>query len=124
MKLLLNDKEIARFLIQLVNVLDSCRSIEMNQRHTAGAIEYVIETKSKPKFLLFKHKDKIKQKIHQGVRKDLKAWVDLVNQQIANHKEYFYKNIHKHLTKKNDCFKKWNLNFIIDLRFRYLERFE
>jgi hypothetical protein len=97
MKLLLNDKEIARFLIELVNVLDSCKHIELDQRHTAGMIAWIIETRDKPRFNLEKHRAKIKQKIHQGVRKDLKAWVDLVNQQISNHKEYFYKNIHKRI---------------------------
>ena len=97
MKLLLNDKEIARFLIELVNVSDACKHIEFNERHTAGAIEYVIETKNKPKFDLEKHRDKIKQKITQGVRRDLKIWMDLVNQQISNHKEHFYKNIHRHI---------------------------
>ena len=97
MKLLLNDKEIARFLIELVNVSDACKHIEFNERHTAGAIKYVIETKNKPKFDLEKHKDKIKQKITQGIRRDLKIWMDLVNQQISNHKKYFYKNIHQHI---------------------------
>ena len=97
MKLLLNDKEIARFLIELVNVSDACKHIEFNERHTAGMIQWIIETKNKPKFNLEKHRDKIKQKITQGVRKDLKAWVDLVNQQISNHKEHFYKNIHQHI---------------------------
>jgi hypothetical protein len=97
MKLLLNDKEIARFLIELINAFDACKHIELNERHTAGAIEYVIETKNKSKFQLEKHRDKIKQKITQGVRRDLKIWMDLVNQQISNHKEYFYKNIHQHI---------------------------
>jgi hypothetical protein len=97
MKLLLNDKEIARFLIELVNVLDSCKHIELDERHTAGMIAWIIETRDKPRFNLEKHRAKIKQKIHQGVRKDLKAWVDLVNQQISNHKEYFYKNINKRI---------------------------
>jgi hypothetical protein len=97
MKLLLNDKEISRFLIELVNVRDSCSHIEMDQRHTAGQIAWVIETRDKPRFNLEKHRDKIKQKITQGIRKDLKAWMDLVNQQISNHKEHFYKNIHQHI---------------------------
>jgi len=97
MKLLLNDKEIARFLIELVNVIDACKHIELDERHTAGMIAWIIETRDKPRFNLEKHRAKIKQKIHQGVRKDLKAWVDLVNRQIANHKEYFYKNIHKRI---------------------------
>jgi hypothetical protein len=97
MKLLLNDKEIARFLISLVDAKDSCDHIEMSQRHTNSAINYVIETKDKPKFDLEKHKAKIKQKIHQGVRKDLKKYVDQVNQQITNHKQYYYTSIYKHL---------------------------
>jgi|688.fasta_scaffold93081_4 hypothetical protein len=97
MKLLLNDKEIARFLIELVNVSDACKHIEFDERHTAGMIHWIIETKNKPRFNLEKHRDKIKQKITQGIRKDLKAWMDLINQQISNHKEYFYKNIHQHI---------------------------
>ena len=97
MKLLLNDKEIARFLIELVNVSEVCKHIELDERHTAGVIHWVIETKNKSNFNLEKHRDKIKQKITQGIRKDLKAWMDLVNQQISNHKEYFYKNINQHI---------------------------
>ena len=97
MKLLLNDKEIARFLIELVNVSDACKHIEFNERHTAGMIQYVIETRDKPKFDINKHREKFKQKITQGVRKDLKAWMDLINQQISNHKEHYYKNIHRHI---------------------------
>jgi len=97
MKLLLNDKEIARFLIELVNVRDSCAHIEMDQRHTASQIAWVIETRDKPKFNIEKQQDKIKQKITQGVRKDLKAWMDTVNQQITNHKQHVYKNIYNHL---------------------------
>jgi hypothetical protein len=97
MKLLLNDKEIARFLIELVNVSEACKHIELDERHTAGMIAWIIETKNKSNFNLEKHRDKIKQKITQGIRKDLKSWVDLINQQISNHKNYFYKNIHQHI---------------------------
>ena len=71
MKLLLNDKEIARFLIALVNVRDSCVDIEMNQRHTADQIAWVIETRDKPRFNLEKFRNKIKQKIEPGVSKAL-----------------------------------------------------
>ena len=97
MKLLLNDKEIARFLIELVNVRDACAHIEYNERHTAGMIEYVIDTRDKPKFKLEKHSVKFQQKITQGVRRDLKIWVDQINQQISNHKDYYYKNIQKNI---------------------------
>jgi len=97
MKLLLNDKEIARFLCELVNVEDACKNIQIDERHTASVIAWVIELQNKTKFNLDKHRDKIKQKLNNGVRKDLKVWMDSVNQQIDNHKEYYYKNIHKHI---------------------------
>ena len=97
MKLLVNDKEIARFLIQLVNVKDSCKHIELNEKHLATAISWVIETRDKPKFSVDKQRDKIKQKISQAIRKDLKEWVDQINQQIDNHKQYYYKSIYQHL---------------------------
>jgi hypothetical protein len=97
MKLLVNDKEIARFLIQLVDVRDACKHIELNERHLASTIAWVIETRDKPKFNIEKQRDKIKQKITQSIRKDLKDWTDRVNQQITNHKNHFYTNIYKHL---------------------------
>jgi hypothetical protein len=97
MKLLVNDKEIARFLIQLVDVRDACKHIDLNDRHLASTISWVIETRDKPKFSIDKQRDKIKQKITQSIRKDLKDWTDRVNQQITNHKNHFYTNIYKHL---------------------------
>jgi hypothetical protein len=97
MKLLVNDKEIARFLIQLVDVRDSCNHIDLNERHLASTIAWAIETRDKPKFNIEKQRDKIKQKITQSVRKDLKEWTDRVNQQITNHKNHFYTNIYQHL---------------------------
>jgi hypothetical protein len=100
MKLLVNDKEIARFLIQLVNVHDSCKNIELNESnssHLANTIAWVVETRDKPKFNLDKQRDKIKQKISQAIRKDLKEWTSQINQQIVNHKQYYYTNIYQHL---------------------------
>lgn len=97
MKLLLNDKEIARFLIHLVDVKDVCKNIELNERQLATTIAWVIETRDKPKFSINKQRDKIKQKIAQAIRKDLKEWVDQINQQITNHRQYYYTNIYQHL---------------------------
>lgn len=97
MKLLLNDKEIARFLCELINVYDTCTQIEHNEQHTADAIFSITGKINAPKFNIDKHRDKIKQKILQAVRKDLKAYQSKINQQIDNHQEHFYKNIHSHL---------------------------
>jgi hypothetical protein len=100
MKLLINDNEIARFLIELVNVKDSCKHIKLNESnssHLANAVAWVIETRDKPKFNLNKQQDKIKQKITQAIRKDLKDWIDQINLQITNHKQHYYTNIFQHL---------------------------
>jgi hypothetical protein len=101
MKLLVNDKEIARFLIQLVDVRDACKHIELNERHLASTIAWAIETRDKPKFNIEKQRDKIKQKITQSIRKDLKEWTDRVNQQITNHKNHFYTNIYTNVQYHN-----------------------
>lgn len=100
MKLLLNDKEIARFLITLVNVEDSCKGIqidESNDSNLAKVIGWVLETRDKPKFDLEKHRSKIKQKIQQGVQKDLRSWMEKVREQIKTHKNFYYKHIYEHL---------------------------
>ena len=100
MKLLVNDKEIARFLIQLVDVRDACKDTKLNESndsYLASAVAWVIETRDKPKFNLDKQRDKIKQKITQAIRKDLKHWVDEINQQITNHKQHYYTNIYRYL---------------------------
>jgi hypothetical protein len=97
MKLLLNDKEIARFLIELVDVQTACKNIELNEQHTASTITWVIEKKFQANFNLEKHRDKIKQKIRHSVSKDLRAYMSAVNAKINNHQNYYYKNIHKHI---------------------------
>ena len=47
MKLLLNDKEIARFLIELIDVREACKKIELNEQHAAATITWVIDRKIK-----------------------------------------------------------------------------
>jgi hypothetical protein len=67
MKLLLNDKEIAKFLIELINVYDACKNIELNEENTATVITWIIDKKNHPRFNLEKHRDKFKQKIRHSV---------------------------------------------------------
>jgi hypothetical protein len=97
MKLLLNDKEIARFLIELIDVHEACKKIELNEQHSAAAITWVIDKKNQNKFRLDKSRDKIKQKIRQAVSKDMRVYMSAVNAQIRNHYDYYYKNIHQHI---------------------------
>ena len=97
MKLLLNDKEIARFLIELIDVHDARKKIELNEQNTAAVITWIINKKSQNKFSVEKLRDKIKQKIRHGVSKDMRAYMAAVNAQINNHHDYYYKNINQHI---------------------------
>jgi NAD kinase len=97
MKLLLNDKEIARFLIELIDVRDSCKKIELNEEYAAAAITWIIDKKSQKKFSIEKLRDKIKQKIRHAVSKDMRVYMSAINAKITNHHDFYYKNIHTHI---------------------------
>lgn len=97
MKLLVNDKELAHYLITTLDLHSTCSKIEIGQRHTADAINGVIEKTKKSNFNLDKFRDKLKQKITRGVKKDLNEWVHKIKQQVVYYNQNHYKKIHDHL---------------------------
>lgn len=96
MKLLVNDKEIAKFLCELVSVRDACQHTELADTNVQEIVEWVRNLQSKNKFNLDKHRDKIKQKLNNAVKKDLKIWIQQIKNQITQHKLHYYKNINQH----------------------------
>lgn len=85
MKLLVNDKELAYYLISLIDIKDYVKNIqidESNNSNIAGVIGWVSEKKQSPKFDLGKFKNKIKDKIANGVANDLRNWQKEVNRTI------------------------------------------
>ncbi len=97
MKLLVNDKELAKFLVEKLDVMATCKDIEMSESYTAEAIQHIIQKSSGENFNLEKHREKFKQKLRRNISKDLSTWKKKVQQQIENYRERFYPLVHTHL---------------------------
>lgn len=97
MKLLINDKEIARYLVQSLDILSVCQSVQFNESQIGEVIYHILEKKSHPKFHIEKHRDKFKQKIYRAVSKDTETWIRKIKQQIENYHNHHYPLIHRHL---------------------------
>ena len=70
MKLLVNDKELAHYLISLIDLKDHCAHIELDERKTAEAIHFIIEKRDHHKFDIEKFRDKFKEKLVRGISAD------------------------------------------------------
>jgi hypothetical protein len=72
MKLLLNNKEIAHFLLSLIDHRTHFKNHSIGTSHLVDLRKYVFEEKSKKKFRLDKLREKFKVKIRRAVEADLK----------------------------------------------------
>jgi hypothetical protein len=100
MKLLVNDTELANYLCILIDIKDQCSHIKMdesNNSNVANSIAYILEKQNHAKFSLEKHRDKFKQKIRQGVTKDLVNWRSQINEVVTKYRKYHFRNIHKRI---------------------------
>ena len=95
MKLLVNDKELARYLESLIDLKEKCSEIQLTSHNTEEAIKFVVEKRDHPKFVLEKFKAKFKEKLWRGVSKDLEKWHREVTKTINTHKSKYFKHIHK-----------------------------
>jgi hypothetical protein len=91
MKLLLNDKEIAYFLLSQIDKTKSCKDVVIGQEGISAAIHYVLEEQAKRKFNLDKMREKFKAKLHRGVEKDLRDYVRKVKDQLERSRDQNYK---------------------------------
>jgi hypothetical protein len=97
MKLLLNDKEIAAFLIELLDVRESCSDIEFTEHNISRSINYIHERQAHHKYRLDKMRDKFKEKLWKCASEDMREWMNKVSQRVYERKRYYYINIHKHI---------------------------
>jgi hypothetical protein len=95
MKLLVNDKELAHYLISLIDLKDHCSHIELNELKTAEAIDFVIDKRNHRKFNIEKFRDKFKQKLLRGVTADTTEWRSKVNTILENYRKNYFSQIHK-----------------------------
>jgi hypothetical protein len=97
MKLLLNDKEIANFLMSLVDHTDAVLKLEFPQPNIELAIEEIKKETSKRTFNLAKKRGKIKHRIQRAVDSDLKDHKTRVREFISKREKFFFEQIKKHL---------------------------
>jgi hypothetical protein len=95
MKLLVNDKELAHYLISLIDLKDHCSHIELNESRTAEAIHFIIEKRDHHKFDIEKFRDKFKEKLVRGVSADANEWCRKVNTVLQNYRKNYFSQIHK-----------------------------
>ena len=95
MKLLVNDKELAHYLISLIDLKDHCLHIELNERKTAEAINFILEKKNHHKFDIEKFRNKFKEKLLRGVSADATEWRSKVNTVLENYKKNYFSQVHK-----------------------------
>ena len=95
MKLLVNDKELAHYLISLIDLKDHCAHIELDERKTAEAIQFIIEKRDHHKFDIEKFRDKFKEKLWRGVSADINEWRSKVNTVLENYKKNYFSQVHK-----------------------------
>jgi len=97
MKLLLNNKEIAHFLLSLIDHRTHFKNHSVGTSHLVNLQSYVFEEQSKKKFSLDKMREKFKSKIRRAVEADLRELVDRVNAELILRKDRYYSLVHNNL---------------------------
>ena len=97
MKLLLNNKEIAHFLLSLIDHRTHFKNHSISTSHLVNLQNYVFEEQSKKKFNLDKLREKFKSKIRRAVEADLRELVDRVNAELILRKDRYYSLVHGNL---------------------------
>ena len=95
MKLLVNDKELAHYLISLIDLKDHCAHIELNEVRTAEAIQFIIQKRDHHKFDIEKYRDKFKEKLVRGISADIEEWRRKVDTVLSNYRKNYFGQIHK-----------------------------
>lgn len=98
MKLLINEKEIANFILKKLDY-KQVYDIEYLTEETQSTVRWIILEKSKPKFKLEKFKYKFQRKLTKAVEKDLSEWVQKVKSLLDNLKKHRKKIILANLEK-------------------------
>tara|TARA_R110000868_G_scaffold177743_2_gene416782 strand:- start:351 stop:1457 length:1107 start_codon:yes stop_codon:yes gene_type:complete len=108
MKLLMNDKEIANFLLSLVPVPEELFKFNIQDRYCATYIQDHLSKKAKWKEPNRKlepdEKKKFKDKLLKAVRKDLDEWVEVVNKNKGGIRDNYFHAIHNNIEYFIDAF--------------------
>jgi hypothetical protein len=109
MKLLLNDKEIANYLTNLVKI-EIDETIKIEDKNVYEAVDYALAEKAKGMGKWNKKKHKIKDKIKTGVERDLREYLNIAKENFLSKRQTKYDLIHKNL---NQLLKKLDIDLIL-----------
>lgn len=94
MKLLLNNKEIAHFLLSLIDHGHAVKDLPMPDTEVNEVITYIVIEKNKKKFDLLRMKKKFKDRIDRAVRKDLSTYKANVLDILEKRKDQYFEYVH------------------------------
>lgn len=115
LKLLLNNKEIANFLMSYIDIKAHIRKIPMNMSNTADTIIWIrtgLNKIKKGKKLDSVVRKKYKDKILKSVGKDMRSYLFLVEKTIEYRREYYWKLIHERI---DYILEKMGEEYVLDL---------
>jgi hypothetical protein len=99
LKLIINDKEIAHFLLALIDYQKLCEHISIDWKNSAEAVVWWSEKKREDggKFDPDKWKDKLLQKIKKGIEADLSEFYQRYSSHLDALKGKYYESIHANI---------------------------
>jgi hypothetical protein len=99
MKLLINDKEIAHFLLSLIDYDKFIKDIEQKEEYTSETVIWWLHKKTADgnKWNANKHAPKLKQKLRRSVEQDTSEYFKFVNSMIKFQKERHYDFVHSNI---------------------------
>lgn len=97
MKLLLNDKELAYFLISLLDLKTEALEIPIQETNTEQALGWALVRRDKKGQIPGKFAPKVIDKVTAAVRTDLEIWKRSVKDVIKNKQKFLQKNIHQQM---------------------------
>jgi len=97
MKLLVNDKELAKYLISLIDLKEICSQHKIQPINVQEAIDFIIQKRDHHKFDINKFRDKFKEKLYRGNLADVNDWAKEVKGTLNNYRANHFKKIHKHV---------------------------
>lgn len=96
MKLLLNNKEIAAFLVSQIDVYNSCEKIQFEEIEITNVTVWIEHETARITYNIDDMREAFKKKIGKAVRKDLNRWVNDVKRQIDIVRKNYQILINKH----------------------------
>lgn len=97
MKLLINDKEIAHFLLSLIDYTELVKSIGIKTENIDQVTLWINYELAKPKYNLDKMRKKFKDRIYKAVKEDLKIHISRVIEVLEIKRAENYEKVHKNI---------------------------